>query len=151
MLVVAFPPTHPATDGVGRVLVLIHSFNSERRHANVDWDDCLFPVCQRERGFTGRDALGGPVGPEHSGEFLCPFAFNFIQTFALAVEDGAVAYLSLTIALRIVRRGESMGNLVLGAEATYLFAGKIRSVVGDGVGGSDTLWSARGTWRYVAQ
>ena len=36
----------------------------------------------------------GPVGPEHSREFLYPFAFNFVQTFAQAVEDGVVVNLS---------------------------------------------------------
>ena len=56
------------------------------------------------------------------GEFLYRFAFSFIQTFAQAVEDGAVAYPSLAIALRIIRRGESMGDVVLGAEAGYLLA-----------------------------
>ena len=54
-------------------------------------------------GFTGRDAFGGPVGPEYSGKFLQPFAFTFVQTFAHAVDDGAVTDFSLAIALRIIR------------------------------------------------
>jgi len=51
------------------------------------------------------------------------------------VEDGAITDLGLTIALRIVGRGESVGDLILRAEAGHLLAGKICPVVGDnGVG-----------------
>jgi len=39
------------------------------------------------------------VGPEYSGEFLCPFAFSFAHNFAQVVEDGVVADFSLAIAL----------------------------------------------------
>ena len=88
-----------------------------------------------EQSFTDRDAFDGPVGPEHSGEFLHPIAFSFIQTFTQVVKDGAVADFSLAIALRITRCRESMGDLVLGVETGYLLAGKVCSVVGDdGVG-----------------
>jgi len=37
---------------LGVILVLIYSFNSECRHADVDWDDRLYLICQRERGFA---------------------------------------------------------------------------------------------------
>ena len=42
---------------------------------------------------------------------------------------------SLTIALRIVGRGELVGDLILRAEADYLLACKVCSVVGDNVVG----------------
>jgi len=43
--------------------------------------------------------------------------------------------ISATIALRIIKCEESMGDFILDAEAGYLLAGKVRSVVGDdGVG-----------------
>ena len=65
---------------LGVVLILIHFFHLECRYADVDWDDCFCPVYQRERGFASGDALGGPVGSEHSREFFHLFAFNFVQT-----------------------------------------------------------------------
>ena len=45
-----------------------------------------------------------------------------------------VANLGLSIALRVIRRGESVGDLILSAEAGYLFAGKVRFIVGDNGG-----------------
>ena len=46
--------------------------------------------------------------------------------------------LSLTITLKIIGCGESMGYLILNAEAGHLLAGKVCPVVRDnGVGGSD--------------
>ena len=53
------------------------------------------------------------------------------RLIAQAVEHGAVTDFSLAIALRIIRCGESMGDLVFGAEAGYLFASKVRSVIRD--------------------
>ena len=81
--------------------------------------------------FRRRNALGGSVGSEHSREFLHLFVFSFVQAFAHVVEDDVIADLSLAITLRIVSRGESMGDLILCAEAGYLFAGEVRSVAGD--------------------
>jgi len=41
----------------------------------------------------------------------------------------------MAIALWIIRCEKSMGDLILGAEAGYLFADKVRSIIGDdGVG-----------------
>jgi len=54
---------------LGIVLVLDHSFHSECWHADVDRDDRLCSVCQRERGFTSRDAFGCHVGPSTLGSF----------------------------------------------------------------------------------
>ena len=64
-----------------------------------------------------------------------------------AVEDCAVAYLRLTIVLRIIGRGELMGDLILSAEVGHLLAGKVRPVVrDDGVGKPEaTLCSVKGT------
>jgi len=73
-------------------------------------------------GFHQSGVFGGPVGPEHSGEFLHPFAFSFVLTFEQVVENGAAVDLSLTIALRIMRSEKSMGDLVLGTEVGYLLA-----------------------------
>ena len=53
----------------------------------------------------------------HTGKFLRLFVFSFVQIFAQAIEDGAIVDLGLVIALRITRRGESMGDFVFGAEA----------------------------------
>jgi len=50
--------------------------------------------------FCPRDALGGPVGPEHPGEFLSLFALCSFQAFAQAIEDGAIVDIGLTIALK---------------------------------------------------
>jgi len=60
--------------------------------------------------------------PRHSGKFLHPFAFSFVQIIAQVIEDGTVADLSLTIALRIIRRGESMGDVLLDPCTGYLLA-----------------------------
>ena len=83
-----------------------------------------------------RDTLGGPVNPEHSEEFLHPFAFSFVQ----AVEDGAVADFNLAVPLRIISCVEPMGDLILGVEAGHLLAGNVHSVVGDdGLGDPEAI------------
>ena len=93
------------------------------------------PYANGEQSFTDQDAFDGPVGPEHSGEFLHPFAFSFVQTFVQAVKDSVVTDFSLAIALGIMRFRELMGDFLLGVEACYLLAGKVRSVIrNDGVG-----------------
>ena len=118
-----------------------HSFHSECQHADVDQDDCFCSVCQREWSFTGRDTLGGPVSLEYSREFLHPFASNFVQTFAQVVEDDVVSDFSLAIALKIIGRGESMCDHILGAETGHLLVGKVRSVIeDDGVGESEVAY-----------
>ena len=77
----------------------------------------------------------GLIGLEHSGEFLHPFSFSFVQTFAQAIEDGAVADFSLAVASRVIRYGEAMSDLVLGTKASYLLTGKVCSIIrDDGVG-----------------
>jgi len=53
------------------------------------------------------------------------------ETFTQVVENGAVVDLILAITSRIIRRGESVGDLVLSVEAGYLLAEKVHSVVGD--------------------
>ena len=73
--------------------------------------------------------LGGSVGPEHSREFLHPFAFSFVHTFTQVVEDGAIADFSLAIILKIIRYGELMCDLVLDTEAGYLLPGKLMSEI----------------------
>ena len=55
---------------------------------------------------------------------LCP-------DFCTAVEDDTIADFSLAIALRIIRRAELVGDLILSAEAGHLLAGKVCPVVGD--------------------
>ena len=63
------------------------------------------------------------------------FAFSFVKTFAKIIENGAVADISLAIAKRIKRCGESVGDLVRGTKASYLLAGKVYSIVKDyGIG-----------------
>jgi len=57
--------------------------------------------------------------------------FSFVKDFAWAVEDSAVADLSLAIALWIVGSEESMGDLVLGAQARHLPACKVGPVIRD--------------------
>ena len=85
-------------------------------------------------GFHPSGRAYGPVSPEYSGEFLCPFALCSVQ----AVEDSTIADLSLTIVLRIIGCGESTSDLILSAEAGHLPAGKVYLVVGDnGVGKSE--------------
>jgi len=80
----------------------------------------LFHVPMRT-SFTRQIAPGNPIGPEHSKKFLSPFAIWFVQAFTQAVEDGMIDDLSLTIALRIIGRGESIGNLILSTDAgTFL-------------------------------
>ena len=86
----------------GVILVLDHPFYLECQHVDVDRDDRFRFVYQWEHGFSGQDTFGGPVSPEHSGEFLCPFAFSFAQNFAQVVQDGAVADFGLVIALRLI-------------------------------------------------
>jgi len=77
----------------------------------------------------------GPVGPEHSGEFLDPFALSFIKKFTQVIEDGTITNLSLTITLRIIRCEETVGYLVLNAKVGHLFASEVRLIVGyNGVG-----------------
>jgi len=77
------------------------------------------------------DVFGGPVSPEYSVEFLYPFAFSYVQTFAQVDEDGVVADFSLAVALWVRRRGESMGDLVLSAEASYLLTRELHSIIRD--------------------
>jgi len=48
-----------------------------------------------------------------------PFA---LSRLAQAVEDNAIAYFGLTVALRRVGGGEPVGDLVFGAEVRYLLA-----------------------------
>ena len=85
----------------GAILVLDYPFYLDCRHADVDRDDRLRPICQREWGLSGRDMFGGPVSLEHSEEFLYPFAFSS-QNFAHVVEDSMIADFGLAIDLRIV-------------------------------------------------
>jgi len=73
--------------------------------------------------------FSGPIGPEHSREFLNPFVLCSILVFAWAIEDGTIADLSLTIAFRIIGHGESAGDLILSAEAGHLIASKVCHVV----------------------
>jgi len=47
----------------GVILIWDHSFYLECWHADVDQDDSIHPICQREWSFSGRNAFGGPVGP----------------------------------------------------------------------------------------
>ena len=85
--------------------------------------------------------LGGPVGPEHLGKFLGPYALCSVQVFAQAVEDSTITDLGLTIALRITGPGESAADLILRAEASHLLAGKFCPIVGDnGVGKSEVAY-----------
>ena len=58
--------------------------------------------------------------PRVPGEFLGPFALCSIQVFAQAVENGAIADLGMTIALRIVGSGESVDDLIFRAEVGHL-------------------------------
>ena len=109
-----------------------HSFRSECQHADVDCDDHFSSVCQLEQGFASQNTFGGHVSPEHSVEFLHPFAFSFVQTFAQVVEDGVIADFSLAIAFRTIKCGVSIGDFVLSAETGYLLLTNF--VVGDGVG-----------------
>jgi len=63
------------------------------------------------------------------------FAFSFVKTFAKIIENGAVVDLSLAIAMRNKRCGESVGDLVRGTKASYFLAGKVYSIVKDyGIG-----------------
>jgi len=65
---------------------LIHSFHSEYRLVDVDMLMSTKMIVSvpnaNENEVAGRDAHGGPRGPEHSRESLCPFALSFVQTFA---------------------------------------------------------------------
>ena len=59
-----------------------------------------------ENGISPVGTRLGSVGPKHPGEFLDPFALCSIQAFTLqafvqAINDGMIADLGLTIALRI--------------------------------------------------
>ena len=67
--------------------------------------------------------------------------------FAHVVENGAVVDFSLAITLRIIRRGELMYDLVLGAETSHLIVGKVHSVVDTMVrrARNGILYSTRGT------
>ena len=58
----------------------------------------------------------------HPGEFLGPFALCSLQAFAQAVENGAIADLSLTNALEIIGSGEPVGDLVFRTEVGHLLA-----------------------------
>ena len=127
--VVTFPLQHQVEQGV--ILVLDHPFHSECRHANVDKDDRLCPVCQQEWGLAGRDTFGSPISPKHFGEYLRPFAFSFAQNFAQVDEESEVADFGLAVILRIPGRGESMCDFVLVTETHHFPAGEVRSVVGD--------------------
>ena len=62
-----------------------------------------------------------------------PICLSFAEALAQAVEDGAIAYLRLTIAMWIVWRRERMGDFVLGTEGSHFLASEVRPVVGDGV------------------
>ena len=64
--------------------------------------------------------FSGPVSPEHSKKFLCPFAFGPTQNFAQVAQDGAVADFGLTFALKIIGRGESMCDFALVTETCHL-------------------------------
>jgi len=59
------------------------------------------------------------------------FAFRFIKALARTDEDCAVADIGLVITLWIVGGGESMGYLILRAEARHLPAHKVGPVVRD--------------------
>ena len=79
-------------------------------------------------GFTRRDALDGLIGPEHSRKFLISFDLCSVQAFAQAVEDGSIT-------LRIIERGESVGDFILNTKTGHLLANKICPVIGNnGVG-----------------
>ena len=93
-------------------------------------------------GGTGNASSGTRVGstcrPRALREFPSPFALFSIQAFPQAVEDGVIADLGLTIALRIVRSGELAGDLIRRAEVGHLLVGKICHVIEDnGVGESE--------------
>jgi len=45
------------------------------------------------------------------------------------VEDGTIADLSLTVAMRVIGHGESVGDLILRAEAGHLLTGKVCPIV----------------------
>jgi len=62
-----------------------------------------------------------------------PICLSFAEALAQAVEDGAIAYLRLTIAMWIVWRRERMGDFVLGTKGSHFLASEVRPVVGDGV------------------
>jgi len=119
---------HQAEQGI--ILVVDHSFHSSvsmlmltRMIASV--------LYANENGVSPVGTFCGPVGPEHSEEFLHPFAFSFVKIFTQVVEIGKVSDLRLAIALRIIRYGESVGDLVHGTKVGYLFAGKVYSIIGD--------------------
>ena len=79
-------------------------------------------------GFHPSGRLDGLIGPEHSRKFLISFDLCSVQVFAQSVEDGSIA-------LRIIERGESVGDLLLSAKAEHLLANKICPVIrNNGVG-----------------
>ena len=59
------------------------------------------------------------------------FAFRFIKALAQTDEDCAVTDIGLAITLWAVGGGESMGDLILRAEARHLQAHKVDPVIGD--------------------
>jgi len=81
--------------------------------------------------FRPSGRASGPVGPEHPRDFLGPSVFCSIQAFVQAIENGAIADLGLTTALRIVGSGEPTGDLILRAEVVHLLAGKLCPIIGD--------------------